>query len=322
MRAFITALTIYLSACSLHAIEYHVATVGADENPGSKKKPFLTIQHAAVLAQPGDTITVHEGVYRERVNPPRGGTSDDKRIVYQAAPGENVAIKGSEIVKGWEKLENIAWTVTLPNSFFGEFNPYADLIHGDYMFTNKLSQHTGQVYINGKPLVEAATIEELDASTDKLFWFGEVKNGKTTLWGRFNGMNPNEQTVEINVRQSVFYPSKEKNNYITVRGFEMSQAAANWAPPTAEQIGLIGTHWSKGWIIENNTISHSRCVGITLGKFGDEFDNTYAQDSQGWNKGVDQAIDYGWTKKTVGHHRVANNTISHCGQAGIVGSPG
>ena len=31
---------------------------------------------AARLVQPGDVITVHEGVYRERVNPPRGGASD------------------------------------------------------------------------------------------------------------------------------------------------------------------------------------------------------------------------------------------------------
>ena len=37
-----------------------------------------------------------------------------------------------------------------------------------------------------------------------------------------------------------------------MRGFTLEHAATNWAPPTAEQIGLIGTHWSKGWIIENN----------------------------------------------------------------------
>jgi len=46
----------------------------------------------------------------------------------------------------------------------------------------------------------------------------------------------------------------------------MRHAATPWAPPTAEQIGLIGTHWSKGWIIENNVISHSICAGIALGK--------------------------------------------------------
>ena len=32
-----------------------------------------------VFVRPGDTITVHAGVYRERVNPPRGGTSEEIR---------------------------------------------------------------------------------------------------------------------------------------------------------------------------------------------------------------------------------------------------
>ena len=51
-----------------------------------------TIQAAANKAQPGDTITVYEGVYRERVDPPRGGTSDVRRITYQTARGEKVVI--------------------------------------------------------------------------------------------------------------------------------------------------------------------------------------------------------------------------------------
>jgi alpha-N-arabinofuranosidase len=233
-----------------------------------------------------------------------------------------VVIKGSEIIKHWKQVTDDLWTVGLPNSFFGDFNPYADPIHGDFLFPNKQNQHTGQVYLDGNPLVEAASWDELDQSPDKPFWFAEVKNEVTTLWGRFQGVDPNEQTVEINVRQSIFYPSRERVNYITVRGFEMSQAATNWAPPTAEQIGLIGTHWSKGWIIENNTISHSRCVGVTLGKYGDQYDNTYQQNSQAYTSCIDRALQYGWNKQSIGHHRVCDNEIFDCGQAGIVGGMG
>lgn len=47
--------------------------------------------------------TVHAGTYRESINPPRGGESNTRRIVYQAAPGEVVEIKGSEIIKGWTR---------------------------------------------------------------------------------------------------------------------------------------------------------------------------------------------------------------------------
>ena len=37
--------------------------------------------------KPGDIITVHEGIYREQIIPIRGGESDTKRIIYQAATG-------------------------------------------------------------------------------------------------------------------------------------------------------------------------------------------------------------------------------------------
>ena len=72
--------------------EYHVSVRGDDANDGSAARPLRTLSQAARLAQPGDVITVQGGVYRERVNPPRGGQSDERRIVYQAAPGEKVVI--------------------------------------------------------------------------------------------------------------------------------------------------------------------------------------------------------------------------------------
>lgn len=95
--------------------QYHVSVQGNDANDGSKPSPLRTISAAAVRAQPGDVITVHEGVYRERINPPRGGESDTQRIVYQAAPGEKVVITGSEVVKDWVKVQDDTWKVTLPN---------------------------------------------------------------------------------------------------------------------------------------------------------------------------------------------------------------
>ena len=459
---------------TMQATEYHVAASGNDANRGTKSAPFRTIQRAADLAQPGDGITVHEGVYRERINPPRGGASDKKRIVYQAARGEKVEIKGSEVVKNWVKVQDDVWKVTLPNSFFGSFNPYRDLIHGDWFNPRGRQHHTGAVYLNGEWFIEAAKLNDvlgaadasppaseadgqtllnvawlrpgkaadnaartpansfaaqqgiqtapcseggecigwiehgdwvryervdfgarteqmelrlasatdggiveirLDAPDGELLgtaaventgdwqswvsrtaklkpvsgvktvcllfkrhklkavdvrslnaplWFSQVDDANTTIWAQFKGVNPNEQLVEINVRRTVFYPDQPGRNFITVRGFALRQAATPWAPPTAEQIGLIGTHWSKGWIIENNTISHSVCSGIALGKHGDQWDNTSADTAEGYVKTIEraQAHPIAWTKANIGHHIVRNNTISHCEQTGIVGSLG
>jgi len=308
---------------SLSAAEFHVAINGNDANPGTKAAPLRSIQRAAELAQPGDAITVHRGVYRERINPPRGGISPTKRIVYRAALGEKVEIKGSEVIKGWEKLEQDTWKVTLTNSFFGNFNPYSNLIQGDWFEPKGRQHHTGAVYLNGEWLTEAAKLEDvLKPASDTPLWYDQVDDKATTIWAQFKGANPNEQLVEINVRQTVFYPDKPFRDYITVRGFVLKQAATPWAPPTAEQIGLLGTHWSKGWIIENNVISHSICSGIALGKYGDQWDNTSANTAEGYVQTVERGLQNGWNKQTIGHHIVRNNDISHCEQAGIVGSLG
>ena len=64
---------------------YHVSPSGSNRNPGTEALPFATIQRAADLAMPGDTVIVHEGEYREWVDPKTGGTGDRDRITYRAA---------------------------------------------------------------------------------------------------------------------------------------------------------------------------------------------------------------------------------------------
>ncbi len=323
MRTLKLLIWFILMASFVQAREYHVSVTGSDKHKGFASKPFRTINYAAQLAKPGDVITVHAGTYRERINPLRGGESESKYIVYRTVKGETVEIKGSEIIKNWVKVKNETWKAEIPNAFFGSFNPYKDLIHGDWFDPIGRQHHSGSVYLNGEWLSEAARLDDvLKPASSATLWFSQVDNVNTTIWAQFNGVNPNEQLVEINVRQTVFYPENPGKNYIKVQGFTMRQAATPWAPPTAEQIGLIGTNWSKGWIIENNIISHSRCVGITLGKYGDEYDNQSANSAMGYVKTIERALRNGWHKETIGHHIVRNNTISCCEQAGIVGSLG
>lgn len=319
----VVACVLSIAAGPVFCREIHVALRGNDSNDGTPERPLRTISAAAQLAQPGDTVIVHAGIYREEVAPPRGGLSDEQRITYQAAPNEQVEIRGSEVIKGWTKVEGDVWQVVIPNTFFGNFNPYADVIKGDWFSPRGRVHHTGAVYLNGEWLAEAASKEDLFKPSSGLrWWFAEVDEEKTTIWAQFPGVDPNRETVEINVRQTVFYPRTPGCNYITVRGFIMRHAATPWAPPTAQQIGLIGTHWSKGWIIENNVISHSICCGITLGKYGDEFDNTSANTAEGYVQTINRALANGWHRDNIGHHIVRNNIISHCEQAGIVGSLG
>ena len=327
-----------LFACStMFATEYHVSVKGSNQNDGSIDKPFKTIQWAADKAQPGDIITVHAGTYREWIDPPRGGESDGKRIVYRAAQDEKVEIKGSEQVTGWQKLSNNVWKVVLPNSFFGDFNPFAEKVYGDWFNARNRIHHTGEVYLNGLSLYERDSLQEVtnpqpivsrrDPNGSTSVWHSEVTSETTTIWANFGKSNPNKELVEINVRKTCFFPTLEGINYITISGFHFSQAAAQWAAPTAEQIGMIATHWNKGWIIENNTISDAKCSGITLGKERETGHNAWLENPQ-----KDGALHYievtfrtlrkGWSKEKIGSHIVRNNNIFHCEQTGICGSMG
>lgn len=301
------------------AREYHVSVKGNDRNPGTRKAPFRTIGKAASLAVAGDVITVHEGTYRERIDPPRGG-EENRPIVYQAAEGEHVEVKGSEIIKGWVRQNAHAWKVSLPNSYWKGFNPYADCLNGDWLESGQWC-HTGEVYLQGKALRETPSLEQVMAQPgDTAYWHCQVTADSTFIWAHF-ATDPNEATVEINVRQSVFYPSRPFVNYIHVKGFTLRHAATPWAPPTAEQIGLIGTHWSKGWVIEDNIVSDSKCVGITLGKYGDEWDNK-SESAEAFVHTTERALQNGWDREHVGSHTVRRNRVTHCGQAGIAGSLG
>jgi parallel beta helix pectate lyase-like protein len=75
---------------------YHVATTGNDGNPGTAAQPFLTIQHAADIVNPGDGVLVEDGVYTGGstvvwIN--RSGTAAN-RIVFRAANRWQAVIDG------------------------------------------------------------------------------------------------------------------------------------------------------------------------------------------------------------------------------------
>lgn len=338
MKKTIVLVCLLLSVSSLFAREYHVSPSGNDAANGSVETPLRTINRAAQLALPGDTVTVHQGTYREWIDPLNGGESNTKRILYRAAEDEKVEIKGSELVTGWkrDKKNKQVWKVVLPNRFFGNYNPFNDRLYGDWLWSDKV-HHTADVYLNDVSLYETFSLDKVyqpdtlrtirDPKGCTNVWFAEVDAENTTIYANFGSVDPNKEVTEVSVRPTCFYPTREGLNYITIRGFNFSQAATQWAAPTAEQIGMIATHWCKGWIIEDNVIKNSRANGITLGKERSSGHNLECND-----KRLDGTLHYievifnvlrkGWDKDYVGSHIVRNNVISDCEQTGICGSMG
>lgn len=224
----------------------------------------------------------------------------------------------------------------MPNAFFGNYNPFNDRLYGDW-FWSKNIHHTADVFLNEVSLYEAYSLEKIFAP-DTLWtirdpqgctdiWFAEVGVEATTVYAHFGEADPNKEVVEISVCPTCFYPTREGLDYITIRGFHISQAATQWGAPTAEQVGMVATHWYKGWIIEDNVIRNSRANGITLGKERSSGYNLDVNDSR-----LDGTLHYievifntlrkGWSKEHIGSHIVRNNVISDCEQTGICGSMG
>ncbi|RKM62306.1 hypothetical protein D6855_02495 [Butyrivibrio sp. CB08] len=303
---------------------------------GSMEHPFRTIQEAAAIAQPGDDVLVAPGIYREWVRPKNSGT-EKERIKYVSMSKGEAIITGAERLSGWEKFENL-WRVRIPNSFFGDYNPYTDVVAGDWFSASNNNPHTGDIYLDNKSMYEVFDLSvcmhpEIDKRSwdpdfTRYVWFTAQEDGNTVIYANFQGKDPNEENVEFSVRRACFYPEETGVNNITLRGFTVRCAATQWAPPTALQTGMIGPHWSKGWIIEDCDIYESKCCGISLGKYfqkgsNNKWTTAYIKEgSQTQRDAVCQAVNEGWDKETVGSHIVRRCDIHDCGQTGIVGHMG
>lgn len=316
----------------------YVDCAAAHPGDGSQMHPYKTISQAAAVAQPGDEILVAPGVYREEVSP-RWAGKKGQSIVYRSAVPRGAVITGAEPAKGWQPYQEDTWLLTVPNSFFGAYNPYTTLVWGDWL-NQGIPCHTGEVFLGDKSLYECDSLEKVlhpvpnDESWDVEFtthtWYtAQSKDGENTLiYANFQGKDPNKENVEITVRPHCFYPAQEHVDYITLTGFVVTKAATQWAPPTALQDGMIGPHWSKGWLIENCEVSHSKCSGISLGKYLQQGnDNKWSRYK--YKDGTQTQRDCaliaqidGWSKETIGSHTVRGCDIHDCGQTGIVGNLG
>ena len=113
-----------------------VAPTGSASNPGSEASP-MTLQRAAELAQPGDTILLRGGVYRETITPLASGTSGAP-ITFQAYGSEEVTISGADLLPGpWTAGANSIYQTTLPWTL------------------NTSTQGYDQVFIDGEMMMEA-----------------------------------------------------------------------------------------------------------------------------------------------------------------------
>ncbi len=289
------------------------STKASDSNPGTKELPFLTINKAAQMLQPGERVVVNTGIYRERVVPARGGTGPETMISYEAAPGANVVVKGSRLVKsGWEpsrgfsmhhfgagKSEGKIYQLDIRNLDYEGYNPFgmASIMqdrHYLYPTREELDRHLarrGLVFVDGKRL-EQVPLYHFLAQKEGAYW---VEDNGLTLHVRLPGdADPAEHEVELAIQEQIFAPRQRELGYIRVKSITFEQGADGLPVP---QRAIVSTSAGHHWIIEDCTIRHANAVGLDIGY-------------QDWN--VEPPA-------LVGYSIVRRNHIEDAGACGLAG---
>ncbi len=297
---------------------YHVAQghpAASDENPGTAEAPFRTINAAARALLPGEKVIVHAGVYRECVRPALGGDGPARMIAYEAAPGERVVVKGSEV---WEpalqpsaghavaKPDNgaVIWMAELPEVFTDAYNPfllrnaYEYLsVYGDVKdpeFLKRALLRRGTLFVDSVPLKQVFYLGEL-ARQGGAFWVEEP--GRRLHFRLPGDADPAGHVLEISAREQIFAPRDFGLGYLRVSGFTFEHAADGLPVPQRAAVSAMRGHH---WILEGNTIAWANGCGMDIGM-------------QTWEATI---------PALTGGHIVRDNTIRHCGVCGIAGALG
>ena len=257
----------------------------ADTNDGSEGKPFRTIGKAAEVAQPGDTVLIGQGVYREHVWPAKGGTSPDKMITYQARPGARVVVKGSELwTPDWmpAELEGVKapiWKTKLDPALFEydfpieNFNPFVQSPLRIYSQTvedyyspvrptepgKPLAVTRGAIFLDGKPLKQITDPKMFDYTSGV---FLVAADGEHVLTRLPLDRVPQGVEFEIVVREQCFAPRDLRIPFIHLKDLHFEHAANGNGVP---QMGMVSTSRGRHWIFEDCSFRWAGTCGLDVG---------------------------------------------------------
>lgn len=115
------------------ATDFFVAPNGSDTQTGRLESPFATIQHALDQANPGDTVYLRKGTYREAVTLQGKSGKEGSPLTLKSYRDEKAVLSGLDELK-------LKWDVTPQTGIFAAT-----------LETNEVRQ----LFYNGKPLLEA-----------------------------------------------------------------------------------------------------------------------------------------------------------------------
>lgn len=251
--------------------------------------------------------------------PARGGEPGSP-ITYAGAPGEDVVIRGSEVLT-WKTQPDGTHLAALDDSLFDTldgnessplYNPFRDPIQPDVGCS---AVTTGQVFASGSRLVELGDAAAVPGCQYSAGCFAARSGGKELVAKWPAGSSASD--VEVTVRSRVFAPHRRGLAHVVVQGFTMEHAANQWIanfwfPKNAKysQSGLLGTRSGYMWTIRNNTLRQAQTIALDIGTEGGYPGSWPPPD----NEGTEQP-----TPNVTGNHTVEHNVIEYNGASGIQG---
>ena len=318
-----------------HAATFHVSPQGDDAATGTAAAPFRTVQRGADAAQPGDTVLVAPGIYRERVAPPRGG-SEGKPIVFRSAERHQAVIKGSDAwTPTWRRHTDAIWSAAVDPVLFTDdehvdgANPFEIPLAstpwgregrpeyerhqrkeraGNPKADRDLVYSLGQVFIDGEQLRQVPFRVEMEKQPGT-WWYDRAAR---ELFVHGAGGGPQGRLVEITTRRRIFAPHERGLGHIEIDGFVFEHCGNQYPTdfwmqekPQFQQAGAVGTRSGHHWHIHHNVIRLANGVGLDLGLEGSP-----AAD-----------LETGGRKRpgSAGRHVVEHNWILDNGAAGTAG---
>ena len=181
-----------------------------------QQEQVRTIAQAASLVNPGDTVIVHNGIYREAVVIEKSGKSDNP-ITFQAAAGAGVIMTGADRISEWIEVkgDDRIYSTPWPHKFitWNRDNTHPD---DDY---HRLIGRCEQVFVNGYALRQVLDRDKLARGT----FYVDLDDKHLYVWNYDNqDVSGRKATVEASVRDRIL---TVKGDYVTVKGIRFRYAA-------------------------------------------------------------------------------------------------
>ena len=209
-------------------------------------------------------------------------------IWYQAAPGEEVTLKGSdEFEPTWERLPDAGdetgpvWRAAVANDQFpGEnlqlLENLPEQSGGDWERLPSMELKRVQLFLDGEPLTQVGTDAELSQTEEAFLVQSDGGGIRLRLSGN---ASPVGRALELTTREQVFAPIARGLSHIGVSGFRILHAG-NAVPIPPPQRGALSATAGHHWTIEDCEVAYANTVGIDIG--GQWWDLPGA-DRQGWH---------------------------------------